>query len=539
MRTALIYNFLIEANIMASIAIVLMMVLRKTLRRQVGNTAICFGWLLVAARLLLPLTLPNPFIAFIRSPMAQDAAIRPIAGQVKVRVQDALSDLAGNLWNTNHIALGNRVEDIATGIEYATVSITLAQVYLLGVAAVLLWFVFSNVRFRWYLHSGRIEEISGKLKDQYEAMCTERNVRPVPVYFTDPLPSACLVGMFRPFIALPLTAKPQEAIQVLTHEVCHIKNYDPLWNVLRLLCCAIHWFNPLVWIAASMSRTDTELRCDDRVIAPMAQEERQAYANVLLRASSRRNAPGLLVMATGMTMTGKRLKTRIMTILQAGKRLTWLSVGFMVLSSMLLVGAFATAEFRPTPRLPVTSAFIRQPIATEKDALAYGQKVWSMKELGAPNTEGQRWYMVTPFGEDDFIRVNCGHTENDYTCNAVFDRQGNLLQLHNGLTDPDNLYGTNRYTLTEEEQQALGDDLLKFMWMMNPEEAEKVNHVYQYSESWMDDHRYAYFTFWQDERGHDNLNDRVGDIIVEISPVVRIVHYTVGPNGGFGAGGNG
>ena len=147
--------------------------------------------------------------------------------------------------------------------------------------------------------------------------------------------------------------------------------------------------------------------------------------------------------------------------------------------------------------------------------------------------------MVTPFGEDDFIRVNCGHTENDYTCNAVFDRQGNLLQLHNGLTDPDNLYGSNRYTLTEEEQQALGDDLLKFMWMMNPEEAEKVNHVYQYSESWMDDHRYAYFTFWQDERGHDNLNDRVGDIIVEISPVVRIVHYTVGPNGGFGAGGNG
>ena len=110
MRTALIYNFLIEANIMASIAIVLMMVLRKFLRRQVGNSAICFGWLLVAARLLLPVTLPNPWIAFIRSPFAQDAAIRPIAGQVKVRVMDALNDLAQSLWNTNHIPLGNRVE---------------------------------------------------------------------------------------------------------------------------------------------------------------------------------------------------------------------------------------------------------------------------------------------------------------------------------------------------------------------------------------------------------------------------------------------
>ena len=529
MRTALIYNFLIEANIMASIAIVLMMAIRKFLRRQVGNSAICFGWLLVAARLLLPVTLPNPWIAFIRSPGAQDAAIRPIAGQVKVRVMDALNDLARNLWNTNHIPLGNRVEDLAIGVEYATVSITLAQVYLLGVIAVLLWFAFSNVRFPRYLRSGRIEEISGKLKEQYEALCAERKVKPVPVYFTDPLPSACLVGVFRPYIALPLTAKPQEAIQVLTHEVCHIKNHDPLWNVLRLLCCAIHWFNPLVWIAASMSRTDTELRCDDRVIAPMKQDERQAYANVLLLASSRRNAPGLGVLATGMTMTGKRLKTRVLTILQAGKRLTWLSVGFMVLSSMLLLGAFATAELRPTPRLPVTSAFVRQEITTEEEALAYGQKLWSMKELGAPDTKGQRWYIANPFEEEEYIRVNCGFTENDYTCSAVFDRHGNLLQLQNGLTDPDNLYGSNHDTLTKEEQEVLGNDLLAFMRLMNPEAAEKVNHISQYSESWMDNDRYVYFSFWQNDREHDNLNDRIGSIIVQISPTVRIVHYVVGP----------
>ena len=537
MRTALIYNFLIEANIMASIAIVLMMAMRKFLRRQMGNSAICFGWLLVAVRLLLPVTLPNPWIAFIRSPFAQDAAIRPIAGQVKVRVMDALNDLAQSLWNTNHIPLGNRVEDLAIGIEYATVSISLAQVYLLGVIAVLLWFAFSNVRFRWYLRSGRIEEISGKLKDQYEALCAERKVKPVPVYFTDPLPSACLVGVFRPFIALPLTAKPQEAIQVLTHEVCHIKNYDPLWNVLRLLCCAIHWFNPLVWIAASMSRTDTELRCDDRVIAPMGLEDRQAYANVLLLASSRRNAPGLGVLATGMTMTGKRLKTRVLTILQAGKRLTWLSVGFMVLSSMLLVGAFATAELRPTPRLPVVSASIRQPIETEEEALAYAKKVWSLPELGMVDTSNQKWYMETPLSEGDILRVNRGFTENDYTCNTVFDRQGNLLELHNGLTDPDNLYGATRDSLTEEEQKALENDLLAFLRAVNPEQAEKVKHIYQYSESWMDDQRYVYFTFWQDERGHDNYSDHVGDIVVEISPIVRIVHFTFGSDSlGFGNG---
>ena len=44
----------------------------------------------------------------------------------------------------------------------------------------------------------------------------------------------------------------------------------------------------------------------------------------------------------------------------------------------------------------------------------------------------------------------------------------------------------------------------------------------------MDDQRYVYFTFWQDERGHDNFSDHVADIIVEISPAVRIVHFAVG-----------
>ena len=535
MRTALIYNFLIEADIMAGIAILLMIALRKALRRQVGNSAICFGWLLTASRLLLPISLPNPLIAFIRSPFAQDAAIRPIAGQVKVRVQDALYDLAFGLRNADHIPLGRQVEDIAAGIEYAAVPIILARVYLLGVAAVLLWFAFANVRFRRYLRSGRIEEISGSLKERYEALCAQRKVKPVPVYFTDPLPTACLVGVFRPFIALPLTATPQEAIQVLTHEVCHLKNHDNRWNVLRLLCCAVHWFDPLVWIAASMSRTDAELRCDDRVVAPMAMEDRQAYANVLLLAASRRNAPGPGVLATGMTMTGKRLKTRVLTILQARKRMTWLSVGFMVLSSMLLVGAFATAELRPTPRLAI-SASVRQPVADREEALSYAYDIWSLPEMGASDLKRQVWTMGPENDDPDVLSVSGGPDEGRYDYNAVFDREGNLLQLHNGLTDPDHLYSAYRYTLTEEEQNALGQDLFAFLRAVNPEQAEKVDHVCQYSESWMDNQRYAYFTFRRDERDRGDNSGRVADIIVEISPAVRIVDVSVGSSSHDGNG---
>ena len=148
-------------------------------------------------------------------------------------------------------------------------------------------------------------------------------------------------------VELPLTAAPKDVINVLTHEICHLKNRDHLWALLRIVCCVLHWFNPLVWIAANMSRTDTELRCDDRVTAPMNQEQKQAYANILVLASSRRNAPGVAVLATGMTMTGRRLKTRVLTVLQGVKPLRWLSVVFMIyLFNKLTHGL---QWFHPTP----------------------------------------------------------------------------------------------------------------------------------------------------------------------------------------------
>ncbi|MBR3904661.1 MAG: hypothetical protein IKJ51_02995 [Clostridia bacterium] len=93
MRTATIYNFLIEANLMASLAILLMIPLRKFARKPLGSRAICFGWLMVALRLLLPISLHNPYISQIRPAMMRDATVRPIAGQILVRSRDALDTL--------------------------------------------------------------------------------------------------------------------------------------------------------------------------------------------------------------------------------------------------------------------------------------------------------------------------------------------------------------------------------------------------------------------------------------------------------------
>ena len=535
MRTALIYNFLIEANIMASIAILLMIILRKTLRKSLGNSALCFGWLLVAIRLLLPISLPNPLINAIRSPFAPDEAIRPIAGQIKVRLTDALSDIGYRLWDSQHVAAGNRVMRLSSGMENAALPIALARIYALGAAAVLGWFLFSNIRFRWKLRAGRIEPISGKLLAQYEAVCAERGVRPVPVYFTDPLPSACLVGVLRPYIALPLTASPADAIQVLTHEVCHLKNRDHLWSLLRLACCALHWFNPLVWIAAAMSRTDSELRCDDRVVAPMDNQQRQTYANVLVLAAARRNAPGMGVLATGMTMTGRRLKTRVVTILKEGKPLRWLTVSFVLLSSMCLVGAFATGEMRVVPRLLRSHpAISRTTITTDQEAIAYAKAVLAVDGLALSEND-LSWHAESAADDPDEVWVYALAEGDAPAFDVTFDRAGNIRAFSAPEPGPDNWTGCD-ISLSEAEMEDLAQDMKAFITEINPEVAQRCNVFTFYNEAWMEGKRMIEAGFWNSEADRDNYQDLSAHLNVLIAPETRVVTFDIwyGSMGGNG-----
>ncbi len=541
MRSALIYNFLIEANIMASIAILLMIPLRKLFRKQLGNSAICFGWLLVAIRLLCPLSLPNPFIREIRPAFLSDETIRPIAGQIKVRLVDAIGDVGRLFWQAGNKEGYSRMQAAADGVDYNGYPQTIAWIILIGAACVLLWFGFSNIRFRKKLRAGRIEEISGGLKEMYLNMCKERKVRPVPVYFTDPVPGACLVGVFRPFIVLPVITAPEDVKNVLTHEICHLKNRDHIWNILRMLCCAIHWFNPLVWLAASMSRTDSELRCDDRVTEAMDEQERKGYADVLVYAAARKSMPGIGVMATGMTMTGKRLKNRVLGVIQNRKPIRAFAFVFMAVAFTCLVGAFATSETGLTWLTSFPNNYeandwtldqeMLQYYAEDREALdSFGVGVWesaSLKENSShtpfslrSNDEGTEWIMTDSGGE----------------LILVYDGQGTLISLLNnksGVDDstiiPLTALDTPMEKMTElypdQIDEIVGEYVSHFLYSFRPDLISGSNYV-QLLEQWK--HGSNWFAVFALRRTVMDVHEDQYLAMIELQmyPEIRVVRMT-------------
>lgn len=529
MRTAILYNFLLEANIMASIAILLMIFLRRFFRKPLGNSALSFGWLLVAIRLLLPLSLPNPFIYLIRSPYAPDAAIRPIAGQVQVR----LFDFFGSLITARPLK-GDPIQQAAMnlhqGMSNASLPITLSKIYLAGVILVILWFVFVNLRFRRQLKANRIEALSGKLQDDYQALCRQLKVKPLPVYLVDPLPSACLVGSFRPFIALPLTVSPKDALHVLRHELGHYQNRDHITGFLRLLCCALHWFNPLVWLAAHMSYTDAELRCDERVTRPMAAPEKEAYAGVLVLSAARHNAPGLAVLATGMTQTHKKLKARVTGILQGRRPIRWLAVVFVLLASMSLVGAFATQEFVMSPRITSLAPLQKGlDIQTEEEAIAYAKALFGRGEMAVDLQEDLRWEIIK--NERYLADWSVGNVlpqEDRGLQFAAFNKDGRLLTIGNYENLWEGQETSNPLNLSDRQREQLADDLINYLRLVNPEEAVRA-------QGWISErYRKGDIHFIKYIFGDVNAQWRQGEIpaaevVVQLTPKVRIVFMTFSP----------
>ena len=165
-----------------------------------------------------------------------------------------------------------------------------------------------------------------------------------PVYVARGLPSPCLYGFPRPAVYLTPAAagEPELLGHVLRHELTHRRHGDHIWAVLRAAALALHWYNPLVWLAAVLSRRDGELACDEGALQGADDRERAAYGRTLIRLVTARPSAGeLLCCATTMTAGSSSLKERIAMI--AGKPRTLAAVlAAVVLLAGLAVGCTFT-----------------------------------------------------------------------------------------------------------------------------------------------------------------------------------------------------
>lgn len=123
-------------------------------------------------------------------------------------------------------------------------------------------------------------------------------------------------GVFRPVIFVPSDVRSWRASRVravFRHEIAHIARWDALTHAAGEIACALHWFNPLVWLAAKLQREEREHACDDRVLACGA--EPADYASELVElARALRHGRAAALAGMAMARSGS-LKGRLVAVL--------------------------------------------------------------------------------------------------------------------------------------------------------------------------------------------------------------------------------
>lgn len=309
-----------EILITSSVLIAVIVLVRAVLRDHIRPGLQYALWGLVLLRLLVP-------VSWFESPVSVADAAEPIVRQVQQYSAENTRTV------TFPVTMGEIPETGAPNEAVARAYIAPLDVarwiWLGGTVVLAAWFLFVNVRLARKLSRER------KIYSRTHA---------IPVYVTKTLPSPCLyLGDI--YLTEEAAADPARAEYIIAHELTHRRHLDGLWSALRVVCLAVWWFNPLVWLAAVLSRRDCELFCDAATVKRLGEAHRFDYGRTLLDMTAVNIRPGdLICSATTMSGSGKSLKERIVRIAQNRKTSVLLGVVVILIAAIAVGCTFSGGE---------------------------------------------------------------------------------------------------------------------------------------------------------------------------------------------------
>lgn len=411
---------MIEWVVSSCILILAVIALRYLLRGKISLRLQYALWLLVLARLLIPVSFGSTDIS-VMSVVEKAPAVQAVES---VREVDTIWQAhdgsvegypAGPLMPDTPVTVAPSVtNDQFSRMESAlTLRKVLLPIWWCGAAVTLLVFLTANLRF------------AARLRKSRRPLTVEGAA--LSVYVADERAVPCLFGLFRPAIYVTQAAAddPELLRHTVAHETTHFRQGDHVWALLRTVCLALHWWNPLVWWAAKLSRQDGELACDEATIRALGESERTAYGRTLIRMAC---GPGSHVLLTATTMDGGKTSLHERIVLLAKKPRTAVTAAIaVVLAAALCIGCtFTGAKKDEVTAEPDTIAGYMAALTVDDVTgwnvkqypnITLGRLVTAMNDAAAYEItaeealgygeNGQEWF-VSLHADGHELMLNCG-----------------------------------------------------------------------------------------------------------------------------------
>ena len=312
-----IFRNILTASFHGSIVILAVLLLRFLLKKT-PKKFLCLLWLLAGIRLLMPfeirteLSLQPDVVSFREVQIAEEipepAMHAPVYTEDRLpapdfdRQPDIPDRPEENLSPENVIGAYHPDEAPEQENAHLTPDKIAASIWLTVACGFGLYTVASYIRLKLQVR---------------EAIRIRENI-----WESDRIETAFVLGFIRPRIYVPMGMSEDNRRHILAHERTHLEKGDHWIKMIGFLALAIHWFNPLVWLAYILLCKDIETSCDEQVIRFMELEERKSYSAALISCSARHARFAACPVAFGEVS----VKDRVKMVLNYRKPSFWISL---------------------------------------------------------------------------------------------------------------------------------------------------------------------------------------------------------------------
>lgn len=346
---------LLSASLSGSLMVLVFLALRYLLNGHISRTGCYYIWLLILLRFLIPYS-PIPGIAGYTAERIRQAAGRQQAAQMGTQDRVPVMETAGGKGvgeasgtagtdvpemtvekNTGRTAARRTADAYAAATaertSFTRMSAMIWLMWLLPALGLLALRIYRYRRFMKKLKERRTLPEDPVILHVCAALCREWGWKKEVVLYQCPgISSPILTGFLHPFLVLPgelcrewetKLTEEQRVLRmeyVLRHELIHLKRLDLYYKWLVQAVVCIHWFNPLLLMAASKISEDCELSCDEQVIAGLPAAGRIAYGDTLIASLQALRAPVRQEACAGLGEKTELMKERLTAIMKYDKK---------------------------------------------------------------------------------------------------------------------------------------------------------------------------------------------------------------------------
>jgi len=336
------FNLLINMSIIASIAALLIVLLRWVFGRHFNKAFFYALWAIVLIRLLVPFSLPSVFSIFNVIPLAHTEI------NSKSHIYNVNDSISSNMAQQDSVSWNMPGDSLINGINSSVpspnpevsvdpiqvITFVFSWIWILGATVLFIFSIYAYLR-----TSHKLNEAVLYINDDMVLRCSKKIKlsRRIEIYTSDRIPTPVVFGLIKPRIILPLEiaegCAESELEYIITHELVHIKRFDYIFKPVSVLALCLHWFNPVIWFSFILSQKDMEMACDEKVLSVFDTDIRSEYASSLIKLAVKKN----IILNGGLLAFGESsIKSRIKGVMRFKK--SGLFIGIASTIILIVIG---------------------------------------------------------------------------------------------------------------------------------------------------------------------------------------------------------